>query len=438
MGRLTFLLGCLLWATSAAASLQPIPGFSASSLDVDATEFAGPMGGSSWTGTEASRFQLVPAAGVFSRFAMTLDTAPDNGAGTQSFTFTVRTGSSGGALSDTNITCVVSETNTFCMDNTHTVTVSAGDRISIKVVPTVSDPALGRTHVMMIFSPTTADQVILMGGASTSQSQADTQYHHIFGISRDGNEDDKFFILAEAGTIAFLTVEVQDPPNGAGKQWAMHIRDCGQWDGALVCGNSAVGCNIDNAETGCNSGASTVAMVAGDVFTIQVNPDNTPDLLVSIHFGIRYDMTTANTFVLSAATDSNLDDNNTTFGPIAAGDFGTTTEEARFAVLMPFVETRSIYFWASVDAGSAPDEYDVFIRGDLNQDGSRQNTDCTTSITGTSNTGSKTNCNDRIHFAFAGPTFSLVPNNTSQTVSMDSAWGFGFLMPSQRRKTTIH
>ncbi len=74
--------------------------------------------------------QPLPTSGTISNFTVNLAVAPNNGGGTQSFTFTVMNGGSATAVG-----CTISETATDCSDSSNTASFSSGDLISIREVP---------------------------------------------------------------------------------------------------------------------------------------------------------------------------------------------------------------------------------------------------------------------------------------------------------------
>lgn len=83
------------------------------------------------TGTENEYKQVVSTTGVASRLFCNLPAgSPDNGGGTQTYTFTLRKNTA-----DTALTCAISEAGQTCSDTSNTVAVTAGDLIDFSSVP---------------------------------------------------------------------------------------------------------------------------------------------------------------------------------------------------------------------------------------------------------------------------------------------------------------
>ena len=105
---------------------------SSSNLDTANTKFSAlstPYVQTAWDATETNAQQLGQIC-VLKKLYVLLSGTPDNGAGTQSYTFTVRnnTGS-------TAITTTISEAATTGNDTTNTATLAAGDNVALMCVP---------------------------------------------------------------------------------------------------------------------------------------------------------------------------------------------------------------------------------------------------------------------------------------------------------------
>ncbi|MGH9364833.1 MAG: hypothetical protein ACRD1B_06155, partial [Thermoanaerobaculia bacterium] len=93
--------------------------------------------------------QIMTVSGTLAALNVRLNGSPDNGAGTQSYAFTVR---KNGADTSPAVTCTISETATSCSDNTNSASFSAGDLISIKSVPS-GTPAARRMRWTAAYNP---------------------------------------------------------------------------------------------------------------------------------------------------------------------------------------------------------------------------------------------------------------------------------------------
>ena len=93
---------------------------------ISGTQFLGPFEFGVST-TEANVQALFPVAGTVDRFEVFAEASPG---GSASWTVTFRA-----ANADSTLTCTISGSNTRCQDLTHTQTISAGDAIAVKAVP---------------------------------------------------------------------------------------------------------------------------------------------------------------------------------------------------------------------------------------------------------------------------------------------------------------
>jgi len=179
-------------------------------------------------------------------------------------------------------------------------------------------------------------------------------------------------------------------------------------------------------------------MTAGDMASLQGAPSSITNLFTTLHVGVRFDMGTPDTFITATASDIDMDDNQRMFGALIEGQFTANASETAQAIptLTPFVQARSIYAWLSADPGTAPDAYTYTIRGDTvgdgNLDQANDDTACAVTVTANATTGSTTGCTDRIYLS--QPTMAIDPNNATQTLTMDSAWGMGWQFLGLRRK----
>lgn len=77
--------------------------------------------------TEEAKIRMPsPITGTVRGLRILTRTGPDNGAGSQQYTFTLRINGA-----NTAMTCSIAETNTSCADVTHTATINAGDAFTI-------------------------------------------------------------------------------------------------------------------------------------------------------------------------------------------------------------------------------------------------------------------------------------------------------------------
>jgi hypothetical protein len=94
---------------------------------------------------ENENWQRMPVSGNISNFYVVLDVSPGSG---KSYTFVVRKNGV-----DTSITCTISDTNTTGSDLTHSVSFTAGDYISICVIPSAGSPTAALMRWTASLSP---------------------------------------------------------------------------------------------------------------------------------------------------------------------------------------------------------------------------------------------------------------------------------------------
>jgi hypothetical protein len=89
------------------------------------------------TATESIAQQEITVAGTLSKLRVRIDGAAGTAGSGKSYTITVRVNGL-----DTAVTCTILETATTCSDSAHTLTLNAGDLISLGVVPSASNPTV--------------------------------------------------------------------------------------------------------------------------------------------------------------------------------------------------------------------------------------------------------------------------------------------------------
>jgi hypothetical protein len=139
-------------------------------LNPSSTEYNSLASGYSWTGTEAERHKLVSTSGKFKSLRVRLSGSPSSG---DSYTFTLRVNGA-----DTALTVTISDSAQQGEDITHEVSVSAGDRVSLKCTP-FSDPDTQTATWSVIFESNTNNGSLILGGSSDTCSTSSTEYHMV-------------------------------------------------------------------------------------------------------------------------------------------------------------------------------------------------------------------------------------------------------------------
>jgi hypothetical protein len=115
---------------AAGASRMLISGLTNESGSSSSARYLGAFLTSGPSATEPPVQQVVPVAGTVSNLSVRLGSTPNNGSGTQKYTFSVRkNGSNSGAIS-----CEISENESTCSSSTQ-LSFAAGDLISLQATP---------------------------------------------------------------------------------------------------------------------------------------------------------------------------------------------------------------------------------------------------------------------------------------------------------------
>ena len=119
-------------------------GTGSANLSASATRFV-PLFFSNVNATENVVDQVMAIAGTLANFYVRLDGSPG---GATSYTLTVRKNGT-----DTTLTCVISGSAIACSDTTNSVSFSAGDLISVKSVPSATNPTARAMRWTAKFAP---------------------------------------------------------------------------------------------------------------------------------------------------------------------------------------------------------------------------------------------------------------------------------------------
>ena len=106
-----------------------------------------------WTATESYVYAIISTPGKLTNFKMAVGVAPGSG---NSWAFTIRKGSIGGAMADTALSVSIADTAVISSLDISEVTVAAGDRVTISAVGTSSPTAAGAVYWRCDFIPDTA------------------------------------------------------------------------------------------------------------------------------------------------------------------------------------------------------------------------------------------------------------------------------------------
>jgi len=234
---------------------------------------------------EVDRTMLVPADGVISNFKLVLDTAP--GAG-NTRTFDIRKNGS------TGLVVVISNTETTGNSGASTLTVSAGDLLSLRTTET-GTPLDSVWRYSFDFESDNDNFFPIFGG-SQDQSISNNQFM-VFGStdsSWNNSNDIRETPLVVAGTIKNLRVALSSAP-GSGRSRTFEV-----YKNQIATGLTVT--VADTSTTGFN-GVTNVAFAIGDKLSIQNQNFNNPGDTEAF-FGVVLETTVPGSAVSTVQTNS--------------------------------------------------------------------------------------------------------------------------------------
>ncbi len=169
---------------------------------IDATEFEGES--------------LFPCAGTLKNLYVNLSAAPNGG---NSRIYTVRQNET----TDTALGVTITGSATTGNDTSDTVSVSAGDRITIKNT-FGGTPLTGIPSIGMVFLPSTSGNFITCATSDDATSSAQVEYEHLAcGDSTLTTTENEQYNLARACTAKALYVNLSTG-SGSGNTWTFSLR----------------------------------------------------------------------------------------------------------------------------------------------------------------------------------------------------------------------
>jgi hypothetical protein len=235
------------------------------------------LGGGS-ASVETQIKQPIPTSGTLKDMYVQLATNPG---GSGSYTITLREDTGGGS-GDTSLAVTVTEPDTTGSDTADDISVSAGDLMSLSIVP-ASSPANMRMAISMVFeSDTLGESIILSGGGQTSANA--TTYNYASGNNITwGTTEADFYQLIQGGTLKNLYVSLDTSP-GASKTNQFDLRI----EGADAGSPSTLSVSITGGATSGNDTTNSASVSAGDTINWELTRTNTPSLTY-VNIGMVFD-----------------------------------------------------------------------------------------------------------------------------------------------------
>lgn len=288
--------------------------------------------------TESTEWLVVAAPGTLSRFHVRLTTAP--GAGV-SVTFNVYKNSN-----PTGITVTIADLNTTGSDLMNTAAVIAGDYITIQHTR-VGVPAASHVNFGIEFTGSVAKQSLISGRSYSALSSAATQYATCMGYGApSATENLRYQVISPEGTIKNLYV-IMDASAGVNPDaYRFTLRKVGV-------GSTPLTVTITDPATTGNDLVNSVAVVAGDVIDIMIEPLNGPANTPRATWGFVFEATTDGQSPILGGDGSNISNNY--YDMIeGAGQSGWNAVEASRMVLSPDTFTlKNLYALVNNAPGGA-------------------------------------------------------------------------------------
>ena len=211
--------------------------------------------------TETNRQQMCAVAGTMKNLYVQCNAAPGSG---KSWGVTVVKNGT-----DTALTATIANTATTSSDTSNTVTVAAGDRLSIKISPS-GTPTATEIYWGFEITPTVDGESPMMYGFNSNPSASATNYQHVCGTTvawsatrgdRDG--------IAPAVEFRKLYAQVATAP-GAGKSLAFTV-----YKGSVA---QPLTTTISEANTSASDTSNSFTTAASDRISYECVPSGTPTI----------------------------------------------------------------------------------------------------------------------------------------------------------------
>lgn len=319
------LFGHVLGQAIAYASSQVIVGGTTDALNATTTEYNALMGSGNWTSTEANMHGLVGSGGTISKLYVEIAGAPG---ASKSYDFTLMVDNSASAL-----TCQISgAAATTCSDTSNSVSVSAGQTVSLRCVPTGTPTARAAMWTTMYAGSTTGES--LMFGTTTANPTGGEfmSLHGVVGGS-DNLETDKRLVWPMAGTVKKLYVELATAP-GAGTSRTFTVRDNGA--------NSSLTCTISGAsDKTCNDTSNSFTFNAAEFAALTMSNSGAPASSAA-RWGVVVLADTAGQFPIVMSSQNNMADA-TEYARATATDDDPDTTESNHTLLAQSCTLQAAY-----------------------------------------------------------------------------------------------
>lgn len=241
-------------------------------LSTTDTEYISLNGLGQQSAAQATAEQLVAVGGTVKNLYIRLDAAP--GVGTSRVFTVFKNGSS------TALTVTISGTDTTGSDTTNSVSVSAGDKVSLEDNPSALPPAAARLRHGATFVATTDGEFPILGGGGSNPANNATNYVSVCQSPSNSwiPTENQIHCPGQTCTIDKFYFEVGTAP-GAGNTWTLTLRKNAASSGLTMV-------IADTATTGTDL-VNTVSVANDDLLALQSVPFSAPTGMGTSKWGFR-------------------------------------------------------------------------------------------------------------------------------------------------------
>lgn len=315
----------------------PVMFGSTSSIVGTTTQYLSP-GISGYAGAETNEALVtgvIPCDGTISDFFVALQTAP--GAGTTR-NFTIRINGA-----NSSVVVVISDTATSGSDLVNSVSVSAGDTITIgSTNPTGSPATTNYTHFGFVFEAAANTSPVFSHWAEAPSTSVTEYACFQGGQSGLTTEASVAQVCPAPGTIKDLYVEVNTAP-GSGKSWTVTLYKNGVSTGLTA--------TVSDTGRTANDTSNTVTVAAGDLLSWELTPSGTPSS-TRVAMSAVFSPDTDGESVVMNGDDNTLSSLNTAYiGTVGFGAYNVT-ETVRQEVAPIDFTAKNLYVDQAAACGS--------------------------------------------------------------------------------------
>lgn len=379
---------------------------------------------SAWQATENNARVVFPCAGTLRGLAVRLTAAPDNGGGTQSYTFKVRRNGSEPA---NTLSVTISEASTTGSDTSNSVTIAAGDTVTLECTPS-GTPTATAAYWYIYFDTTGLSQSTITGGCITGPSVSATNYSSLTVCGGwNATANNVASVFPATGTLKnFYVVSTADPANGAGTQsYTFTVQKA--TSGSTTYSDTAITVTLSEGSTSVSDLVNTLSVTAGQKLIIKCVPANTPTAAI---FGWGFEFVSAteeeSLFFGNGLSPTGDNTNNYLWIASIGNSFGgSTTENTYKQTYIPTCYVK--YFYTEIITACGSGKTRTFkIR-----DGGASRSSA--AISGSS---AKAKNTDMV-YSLDGLLLNILHvSSSTPVVCTHSWWGFIIVVPEQVSKTT--